>query len=138
MKNQIKKTVFLCGPIRGRARSESLGWRLKATKLLQNNFTVVHALRGREEKETFPDRRLAIARDLSDIERSDIILVKDDMPDASMIGTSMEIFWANKLNKVIIAFGHAHEGDYFFDNYIHARVDSLEDACELCNRMFKD
>jgi nucleoside 2-deoxyribosyltransferase len=88
-------------------------------------------LRGREEKETMPDPRLAIVRDKTDIEASDIILVNDTFPQASMIGTAMEVIYAFARGKIIIIFGCAHEHDYWLDYHCHARVETLEKACQL-------
>lgn len=133
-----KRIVFLSGPMRGIPREEGLAWRRKATTLLRKHFYVIHAYRGRELAETFPDPRGAVIRDLNDIKRSDIMIVNDSIPQASMIGTAMEIFWANQLKKVIIVFGNVHEKDYFLNYHIHTRTQTLEEACELISKMFKD
>lgn len=132
----IKNTVFLSGPMRGIPRKEGLIWRKNAEKLLSKNFNVLHAYRGREDRETFPDPRLAVSRDKSDVKRSDIVLVNDSFDNASMIGTAMEVFFAYQMNKTVILFGHAHEKDYFLNYHSHVRCDSLREACELINRMF--
>lgn len=131
------KKVFLSGPIRGLPRELSLGWRNKATELLKD-FEVTHALRNRETKEMFPDPRLAIVRDKRDIDASDILLVNDEFPQASMIGTSMEVIYAHERNKIIIIFGHEHEKDYWLNYHSHARVNSLQEACDLINIFFKN
>lgn len=128
--------VFLAGSIRGVPRQDALGWRVRATELLAETCQVRHALRGREEEETLPDSRLAIARDFADVRWTDILLVDDTKAGASMIGTAMEIHLAHSLGKTIIAFGEAHAGDYFLDFHIHARVADLEEACALINRKF--
>lgn len=133
----MKKTVFLSGPIRGIPRELSLGWRNDATKLLKKNFNVLHALRGREKKETLVDPRAAVIRDLSDIQRADILLVNDTLDNCSMIGTSMEVFSAFNQNKPVIIFGHAHDGDYWLNYHSHLRVDDLRAACEVIDRMYK-
>ena len=125
------KKIFLSGPIRGLSREESLIWRVEATKQLAGDFLILHALRGREEKETMPDPRLAIIRDKNDIDDSDIILLNDSFSDASMIGTSMEVLYAFMKNKVIIVFGHAHDKDYWLNYHIHSRVDTLGEACKI-------
>ncbi len=132
----MKKQIFLCGPIRGVTRQESLTWRGKATEYLSEKFEVIHALRGREEKETFTDYRAAVIRDLSDIKSSDILLVNDTLENCSMIGTSMEIFYAFQQNKPVVVFGNAHDKDYFLDYHSHLRVNTLEEACEVLTKMF--
>lgn len=132
----MKKQVFLCGPIRGVTREESLTWRKKATEYLSGKFEVIHALRGREEKETFTDYRAAVVRDLSDVKNSDILLVNDTLEGCSMVGTSMEIFYAFQQNKPIIIFGNAHNKDYFLNYHTHLRTNTLEQACEVLIKMF--
>lgn len=132
----MKKKIFLCGPMRGVPKNISLEWRKLATKYLSKKFDVIHAMRGREEKETFSDYRLAVIRDLNDIKKSDIILVSDTIDNCSMIGTSMEVFFAHQLTKPILIFGNAHEEDYWLNYHSHLRVSSLKEACRILNKMF--
>lgn len=132
----MKKKIFLSGPMRGIPREESLGWRKEAVKLLEYNFDVLHAFRGREEKETFTDPRAAVVRDLSDVKNADILLVNDTEMNVGMIGTSMEIFFAFQQNKPIIVFGGAHDKDYWLNYHIHLRTKNLNEACEILNKMF--
>lgn len=132
----MKKTVFLSGPMRGVSRDVSLGWRNMATTLLSDKFDVVHAMRGREEKETFTDPRAAVIRDLNDIKSADIVLVNDTVEGCSMIGTSMEVFFAHQLIKPVIVFGDAHDKDYWLNYHTHLRVKDLEEACRVINEMF--
>lgn len=132
----MKKKIFLSGPIRGVPRKESLEWRNEAIKLLEQNFNILHAFRGREEKETFTDPRAAVIRDLNDIKNADILLVNDTVENCSMIGTSMEIFFAFQQNIPIILFGNAHDKDYWLNYHIHLRTKDLAEACEVLNKMF--
>lgn len=136
MKNNHKRTIFLSGPMRDVPRADAREWRLKAKKLLAEKFEVLEAYRGREEKETFPDPRCAVARDKSDILRSDIILVDDTRDNVSMIGTSMEVMFAFLQNKIVIIFGNAHPKDYWLNYHSCVRLDTLEQACKLINSMF--
>jgi nucleoside 2-deoxyribosyltransferase len=137
MKN-TSKVVFLSGPMRGVLRSEGLGWRNKIKDILGPNFKILHAYRGREEKETFTDSRLAIIRDKNDISKSDIVIVNDTYSKVSMIGTAMEVFFAYSLNKVVIIFGEAHLNDYWLNFHSHVRVKSLEEACDIVTKFFVD
>lgn len=132
----IKKTIFLSGPIRGIPREESLGWRLKAEEYLSEKFKVLHAFRMREEKETFTDPKAAVVRDLNDIKNADILLVCDTFADASMIGTSMEVFYAYEQKIPVIVFGEAHNNDYWLTYHSHLRVKNLKEACDVINTMF--
>lgn len=131
-----KKKIFLSGPMRGVPRKESLDWRLKATEYLSDTFEVSHAFRMREEKETFTDSKAAVARDLNDIKNTDVLLVCDTFPDATMIGTSMEVFYAYEQKIPVIVFGNAHENDYWLNYHTHLRVENLESACDIINKMF--
>ncbi len=122
--------------MRGVDRKLSLGWRNRASKILSSKFVIVHAMRGRELKEAFLDYRAAVARDLSDIKDADILLVNDTIENASMIGTSMEIFFAHSLHKPIIIFGNAHEKDYWLNYHSHSRFKDLDEACEVLKSLF--
>ncbi|MBI2009266.1 hypothetical protein HYS84_02550 [Candidatus Saccharibacteria bacterium] len=132
------KTVFLSGPIKGISRDESLAWRDEARKLLKEKFNVVHALRGREVKETLPDSRIAIQRDKADILRSDVILINDTSPSTSMIGTSMEVLFAFENNKLVVVFGSAHAQDYWLLYHSHVRFNNLKEACKFLNKSYHD
>lgn len=133
-----RKTVFLCGPMRGIPRSEGLAWREKIKDMLEPQFKVLHAYRGREEKETFTDPRGAVIRDKNDIMNSDIVIVNDTFKGASMIGTSMEVIFAHSLNKVVIVFGNANVNDYWLNYHSHIRVQTSDEACEIINTLFID
>lgn len=132
----MKKKIFLCGPIRGVSREVSLGWRKQATKYLEDKFEVLHALRGRENKEVFTDSRAAVIRDINDIKSSDVLLLNDTIENCSMIGTSMEVFFAHQQNKPVIGFGNAHNKDYWLNYHIHLRMKNLKMACDILNKMF--
>jgi hypothetical protein len=131
------KTIFLSGPMRGVPRAVSLGWRLDLEKKLAGNFKILHAFRGREEKETMPDPRGAVIRDKNDIINSDLIVVNDTFENVSMVGTSMEIIFANSLNKPIIVFGNVNKGNYWYDAHIHIRVNTVEEVEELLLKLFQ-
>lgn len=132
------KTVFLSGPMRGVPRDIAKAWRDEAALLLKEKFLTLHAYRGREDKETFPDPKGAVLRDKQDIRRSDIVLVNDTFEGASMIGTSMEVLYAYNCEKIIIVFGNAHKGDYWLDFHCTMRVENLQQACEICLKLFHD
>lgn len=132
------KKIFLIGPMRGMQKKDSLSWREKVKQKLSSNFIVFHAMRGREEKETFPDPKAAVVRDKQDVLSADIILLNDTVKGMSMIGTAMEVQLAHIHHKTIIAFGEAHRGDYWLDYHITCRVSSLEEAYNLLNTLYKE
>lgn len=109
-------------------REQALQWRKAANELLSPNIKTVHALRGREKRESLPDSRIAIHRDKRDIDRSDILLVNDTFETASMIGTSMEVLYAFQNGKLVVVFGKAHANDYWLNYHSHVRLDTLEEA----------
>ncbi len=130
--------VFLSGPIRGLPREVSLGWRKKAQTLLAPRVKAVHALRGREKKETLPDPRVAVHRDKRDIRVSDIVLVNDSISEASMIGTAMEVIYAHEKGKLVVIFGSAHQNDYWLNVHAHVRFQTLEEACAFILEHYGD
>ena len=132
------KTVFLSGPMRGIPREVAKAWRMEVQSLLKDKFQVLHAYRGREENETFPDSKGAVVRDKQDIRCADIILVNDTFEDASMIGTSMEVLYAYNCEKTIIVFGNAHKGDYWLDYHATMRVKDMNEACDICLKLFNE
>lgn len=132
----MKKTIFLSGPIKGLQRCDSLGWRTEAERRLSDTFSIVHALRGREQIETMPSSKGAVIRDIYDIKHSDVVLVNDTFENASMIGTSMEIYIAYEAKIPVIVFGNAHKGNYWMDYHSHIRVDTLEEACTVLLNLF--
>jgi nucleoside 2-deoxyribosyltransferase len=131
------KTIFLSGPMRGVPRDVSLSWRINLEKKLEGKFNVLHAFRGREEKETMPDPKGAVIRDKNDIINSDLIVVNDTFENVSMVGTSMEIFFANSLNKPIIVFGNVNKGNYWYDAHIHIRVGTIEEVEDVLIKLFQ-
>lgn len=104
-------------------------WRKAADELLNSKTKTVHALRGREKRESLPDPRIAIHRDKRDIDRADILLVNDTFEAASMIGTAMEVIYAFQNGKLVVIFGKAHAKDYWLDYHSHVRLETLEEAC---------
>lgn len=126
------KTIFLSGPMRGINREIAQKWRKEAEERLKSKFKILNPYRGRGEKETFIDPKGAIIRDKNDILSCDILLVNDTFKSASMIGTSMEILFAYERFKQIIVFGKAHYKDYWLDYHATMRVDTLEEACKIC------
>lgn len=141
-KDDVMKTIFLAGPMRGfsdaEGRKKTLGWREEAKEMLSSHFIVKHAYRGREEKETFPDPKGAIIRDKQDVLSADIIIVNDTIPGASMIGTAMEVLFAFLNNKTIIVFGDAHKGDYWLDYHATMRVSDMQEAIQICKKLFNE
>ena len=102
-----KKMVYLSGPMERVSADEMNVWRQKAIKSLEaagfGCYDPTHRVG--------IDHRKIVEEDLYEIERSDIILayVPLGKPEpVQMIGTSMEIFYANRiLHRPVIVWGHA-------------------------------
>lgn len=137
IKNDGKKTkVFLSGSMRGISRDRAISWRQRAIKLLAPECTVITPYQGREEKETLPNYKLAVIRDLKHILESDVLLVNDSFENGSMIGTAMEIFYAFENKKIIIIFGQRHKNNYFMNFHSHVRLNTMEEAVMLIKSHF--
>ncbi len=100
--NQIKRKIYLCGPIMDEHEGAARAWREKAVELLREHFTLLDPMR-----RNFKDREVDSANeivefDLQDIRDADIILVNYSK---NSIGTSMEVFYAShELKKFVVAF----------------------------------
>ncbi len=123
--------------MRGIQREETVGWRLECRQLMPN-VRLLDPMRGRREEETLPSGRLAVARDLADVAKADVLLVSDIYSGVSMAGTAIEIHQAKSLGKIVIAFGKAHRNDYFLSYFIDYWFDSLEEAAAFIERRLND
>lgn len=98
-------TVYLCGPINGRADAECKGWRAEASlALLRAGWTVLDPMR-RDFRGVEGDHARAIVHgDLFDVQASDWLLVNAERPSW---GTAMEVVYARTypLRKRVVAFG---------------------------------
>lgn len=91
------KTIYLCGPINGRADTECKDWRefIKGAWPGQCIDPMRRDYRGREAEAV----REIVELDKVDVARADALLVNYDRPS---IGTSMEILFAWQLGKPIV------------------------------------
>jgi nucleoside 2-deoxyribosyltransferase len=103
-KAQMKKKIYLCGPIMDEAPGEAREWRQVAEERLRGNFIILNPMR-----RNFKDREVDSANeivefDLQDVRDADLLLVNYTKPS---IGTSMEVFFAaHDLGKFVVAFSH--------------------------------
>lgn len=89
--------VYLCGPINGCTDSEAKGWRWKAEYRFKNTLDPMRRdYRGKEVN----NYREIVDLDKIDVKNSDIILAYCPKPS---VGTSMEVFMAWQMNKVVVA-----------------------------------
>lgn len=100
--SDVKKSIYLCGPIMGEIEGEARNWREDAKKRLGDRFHLLDPMR-RDFKDNEVDSANEIVEfDLQDIRDADIILVNYNKPS---IGTAMEVFYAShNLGKFIVAF----------------------------------
>jgi nucleoside 2-deoxyribosyltransferase len=91
--------VYLCGPINGCADDEATGWREQAKKYLtcETYDPMVRDYRGRELEPGIAKE--IVENDKLDINECDALLVMYEKPS---VGTSMEVFYAHSLGKLIV------------------------------------
>ena len=100
----VKKKIYLCGPIMDEAPGQACEWRREADDRLKEHFTILNPMR-----RNFKDREVDSANeivefDLQDVRDADLLLVNYTKPS---IGTSMEVFFASHdLGKFVVAFSH--------------------------------
>ena len=98
----LKKKIYLSGPIMDEHAGQARAWRETAKKLLGKHFTLLDPMR-----RNFKDREVDSANeivefDLQDVRDADIIIVNYSK---TSIGTAMEVFYASHdLGKFVIAF----------------------------------
>lgn len=89
--------VYLCGPINGCTDAECNDWRAYAKSRLQDTVDpMARDYRGKEAE----SYREIVELDKIDVRRCDVILANCPKPS---VGTSMEVFMAWELGKVIVA-----------------------------------
>lgn len=128
----MKRTVYLAGPMEHVSKEEALGWRFKATSLL--NFADVNVLDPTRRVHNFEPRYMKriFELDLRDIQESDIILVNLDKPEVAKHGTAMEVFYASYvLRKPVVAFkADASIIHPFFESLVTEWRSDVDKACE--------
>ena len=99
---EMKKKIYLSGPIMDEHVDTAKTWRERATAELRDQFIILDPMR-----RNFKDREVDSANeitefDLQDVRDADILLVNYSKVS---IGTSMEVFYAaHDLGKFIVAF----------------------------------
>ena len=99
---QLRKKIYLSGPIMDETHDDAKTWRELAKQSLCDHFILLDPMR-----RNFKDREVDSANeivefDLQDVRDADIILVNYNKPS---IGTAMEVFYAaHDLGKFIVAF----------------------------------
>ena len=90
--------VYLCGPINGRTDDDCTGWREYAKTHLPDTLDpMARDYRGRELESGIA--KDIVENDKLDIQASDVLLVFYDKPS---VGTSMEVFYAHSLGKMVL------------------------------------
>ena len=98
----VKKKVYLSGPIMDERADHAATWREIAKARLQDHFVLLDPMR-----RNFKDREVDSANeivefDLQDVRDADIVIVNYSK---TSIGTAMEVFYASHdLGKFVIAF----------------------------------
>ncbi|MEI6210582.1 MAG: nucleoside 2-deoxyribosyltransferase domain-containing protein [bacterium] len=98
----LRKKIYLSGPIMDETHSAAITWREVAKQQLCDHFILLDPMR-----RNFKDREVDSANeivefDLQDVRDADILLVNYNK---ASIGTAMEVFYAaHDLGKFIVAF----------------------------------
>lgn len=116
--------IYLAGPIFGRSDAEAREWRQAAAMLLSEHECVdptVWDYRGREDDHATE----IVRRDLAEIDGCDAVLAMCPQPS---MGTAMEVFYAARLGKLVIAVVPSGRVSPWLR--AHARITrTLPDAC---------
>jgi len=134
--SNIKKIIYLSGPIMDEHLGNARSWREDAKALLKDNFRLLDPMRRQ-----FVDRQVDSANeivefDLQDVKDADILLVNYNK---ASIGTSMEVFYAaHDLGKFVVAFSPFDFKDCspWMVRYCTKILPTLEEACEYINTHF--
>jgi len=101
-----KPKLYLAGKMSGLSIEEMSGWRLVATKLLDDDFHIINPCvyyNFEMDRSTYTESEIK-EFDLHMVKRSDIILVNFDFPDS--IGTAIELHMAHDVwNIPVVAYG---------------------------------
>lgn len=127
------KSVYLAGPIFGRSDEECMCWREIAKSVLGGKFCIVNPMnkdwRGSETVACLE----IVATDLEAIDRSDFLLVNADSPSW---GTAMEVFYAARAQKDVVAFSSDSKGiSPWLRAHCVAVYSTLHDACDAILHM---
>jgi len=133
---QIKKRIYLCGPIMDEHEGQAREWRNRAKKILGKHFIMLDPMR-----RNFKDREVDSANeivefDLQDVRDADIILVNYCK---NSIGTSMEVFHAShNLKKFVVAFSpfNYQDSSPWMIRFCTKILPDLESACKYIKSHF--
>ena len=138
MSDNVRKTIYLSGPIMDEQAGNAREWREQVKKMLGKDFRLLDPMRRK-----FVDRQVDSANeivefDLQDVRDADIILVNYSKPS---IGTSMEVFYAaHDLGRFVVAFSPFEYKDCspWMARYCTKILPSLEAAVQYIENNFKD
>ncbi len=131
--------IYLAGPITGCTYSAADEWR---TRFIAEHYywSCASPMRGKELfapinlaeplPSTFDDESAAVARDLWDIRRADVVLINLHGSERVSIGTMCELGYAHAQGKlIVVARGDDLLHDHLFVQTLASKiVDTLDDA----------
>lgn len=145
--------IYAAGPITGLSYAEATLWRNQLIELLYG-FTVLSPMRGKEalaDVEEFggeyPDHLLCdasaiITRDLNDVMRSNVIVVKFVHGFKMSIGTPIEVGMSVALNKPIVSIVHPEDAyrkhPFFMGLPRHKVVETEEQAAFFVRSLYPE
>lgn len=132
--------MYLAGPITGLTFVEAAAWRDRATFLLGvEDVDTLDPLRGKEHlagtgplPNDFDGGLEAVAQDLDDVHRSDVVLANFEGCRSISAGTMAELGYAKATQAQVVSVvprGNPH--DHIFVKYISSRVvETLDDGIQ--------
>lgn len=137
MNTQMRKTIYLCGPIMDEHAGAARQWRQAAMRRLGRHYNLLDPMRRNFTDRAVDSANEVVEFDLQDIREADIVLVNYNKPS---IGTAMEVFYAaHDLGKFVVAFSpFAFEAcSPWMVRYCTKILPSLEAAADYIRTHFK-
>lgn len=124
--------IYLAGTARkGNEFAES--WRVEASKKLSYmGITTLNPFRGKiiDQSCSIYNPNEIVARDLSDIRRSDLILAEMTQYNTPYVGTSMEIMAASKFyDKPVVIWANDEMQNHYWLRALSVHIDTNLDRC---------
>ena len=132
----MKKKIYLSGPIMDEHPDLAATWRERAKEALRDHFILLDPMRRNFQDREVDSANEIVEFDLQDVRDADILLVNYNK---SSIGTSMEVFFAaHNLGKFVVAFSPFSFQDCspWMVRYCTKILPSLEEAIDYIRDNF--
>ena len=106
--SKFKPSVYCAGKMSGLSYAQANEWRVELATLILNDFIILSPMRD-QNREGFEkacagacDSRFEMVRDLTDLERADVIVARFALNEQSSFGTAVELGTCIPLRKPVI------------------------------------